>query len=327
MPFVLADRVKETTTTTGTGTLTLGGASPGFQSFAAIGNGNNTWYAIIDTNNNAWEVGIGTYTASGTTLTRFPYASSNGGGLVNLLSGSKDVICTQPAAPQVSNTQLGYQTLSNIVNGSTGYNTAIGINAGNAITTGNNNILIGSYAGSSITTGTYNTVIGPYSGTGGDLDLTTSSGGLVLASSTIKLYFDTNCIGGLTGSLQEQVAFYTGSSGTVTIYVGNLGGTVHYATPNATGNFVLNVRASNSNTYNSGTQAGKSLSFAYLNTNGATPYYMTGLQVDGVATTLKWQGGTAPTSGNANAVDVYMITLIKTGSSTYTALASQTKFA
>lgn len=93
----LADRVKETTTTTGTGAITLAGAEPGFQSFAVIGNGNSTWYSIIG--NGEWEVGVGTYTAAGTLLSRDTVlSSSNGGALVNFSAGSKDVIVTQPAS-------------------------------------------------------------------------------------------------------------------------------------------------------------------------------------------------------------------------------------
>jgi len=68
MTFVVKDRVKETTTTTGTGTLTLAGALNGFDAFSEIGNGNNTYYACTDGTN--FEVGIGTYTLSGTTLSR-----------------------------------------------------------------------------------------------------------------------------------------------------------------------------------------------------------------------------------------------------------------
>jgi hypothetical protein len=99
MAFILADRVKETTTTTGTGTLTLAGAASGFRSFATIGNGNSTYYAIVDSTNNAWEVGIGTYTASGTTLTRsVVLSSSNSNSLVNFSAGTKDVFVTQPAS-------------------------------------------------------------------------------------------------------------------------------------------------------------------------------------------------------------------------------------
>jgi len=69
MALVLADRVKETTTTTGTGTITLLGAVSGYQSFAAIGNANTTYYAIVGPTTE-WEVGIGTYTSSGTLLSR-----------------------------------------------------------------------------------------------------------------------------------------------------------------------------------------------------------------------------------------------------------------
>ena len=71
MALVLADRVKESTTTSGTGTLTLSGAQTGYQSFGtAIGNGNTCYYAISATGSALWEVGLGTYTAAGTTLSR-----------------------------------------------------------------------------------------------------------------------------------------------------------------------------------------------------------------------------------------------------------------
>lgn len=93
---VVKDRVKETTTTTGTGTVTLAGAETGFQSFAAIGNGNKTYYVI--TNDVDFEVGIGTYTSSGTTLSRDTILeSSNGGNAVNWGAGAKTVFCSQPA--------------------------------------------------------------------------------------------------------------------------------------------------------------------------------------------------------------------------------------
>ena len=99
MAFVLADRVRETTTTTGTGAVTLGGAYTGFQTFsAAIGNANNTYYTIANVTTNEWEVGIGTYTSSSNTLSRDTIlASSNAGSAVSFTSGSKDVFVTQPA--------------------------------------------------------------------------------------------------------------------------------------------------------------------------------------------------------------------------------------
>jgi hypothetical protein len=100
MALILADRVQETTTTTGTGTVTLAGAVSGFQSFAAIGNGNSTYYTI--TNGTDWEVGIGTYTSSGTTLSRTTVlSSSNSGSLVSFSAGSKNVFVTYPASVAV----------------------------------------------------------------------------------------------------------------------------------------------------------------------------------------------------------------------------------
>jgi hypothetical protein len=98
MPLVVKDRVRETTTTTGTGTVTLAGAVTGFQSFAAIGNGNTTFYTIAGQGTSEWEVGVGTYTSSGTTLSRDSVlASSNSGSLVNFSAGTKDVFVTYPA--------------------------------------------------------------------------------------------------------------------------------------------------------------------------------------------------------------------------------------
>ena len=102
MALVLKDRVKETTTTTGTGTVTLAGAAAGFQSFLVVGNGNQTFYAIVDTTSGSWEVGVGTYTASGTTLSRATVvSSSNAGSLVNFGAGSKDVFVTYPSSRAV----------------------------------------------------------------------------------------------------------------------------------------------------------------------------------------------------------------------------------
>ena len=99
MALIVKDRVKETTTTTGTGTVTLAGASAGFQSFAAIGNNNTTYYAI--TSGNDYEVGLGTYTASGTTLSRDTVLESSNAGSKITLSGTSDVFCTYPAEKAV----------------------------------------------------------------------------------------------------------------------------------------------------------------------------------------------------------------------------------
>ena len=103
MPLVLADRVKETTTTTGTGTITLDGAATGFQSFAVVGDGNTTYYTIAGQGTSDWEVGIGTYTASGTTLSRDTVLASSAGAPTKtaFAPGTKDVFVTYPAGRSV----------------------------------------------------------------------------------------------------------------------------------------------------------------------------------------------------------------------------------
>lgn len=104
MALVYKDRVLETSTTTGTGAFTLAGTLPSFQSFAAIGDGNTCYYTI--TAGSEWEVGLGTYTASGTSLSRdVVLDSSNSGSLVNFAAGTKTVFVTIPA--DVANTALG----------------------------------------------------------------------------------------------------------------------------------------------------------------------------------------------------------------------------
>ena len=142
MAFVLADRVRETTTTTGTGTVTLAGAVLGFQTFSAIGNGNTTYYTIAGIGTSEWEVGIGTYTSSGTTLSRTTVlASSNSGSLVNFSAGSKDVFCDYPAGRAVIGGQ-GYientytiSTSSTVTDGSNAISVGpLTINSGVSVT-------------------------------------------------------------------------------------------------------------------------------------------------------------------------------------------------
>lgn len=129
MAFVLADRVKDSTTTTGTGTVTLSGTAPaGFQSFAVIGNANTTYYTLADTND--WEVGIGTYTSVGPTLSRDTVlASSNSGNLVSFSAGSKDAFVTYPAERAVM-TDVAQTLTTKTISGSNNTITNVSLTTG-----------------------------------------------------------------------------------------------------------------------------------------------------------------------------------------------------
>jgi hypothetical protein len=128
MALVLADRVLETTATTGSGTITLAGAKQGYQSFSlAIGNGNQTYYTVAGSTE--WEVGIGTYTSSGNTLSRDTVlSSSSSGGKVTFSAGTKDVFVTYPSEKSQVRVVLVSETTT-----STGYN----------IETNNNGLSVG----------------------------------------------------------------------------------------------------------------------------------------------------------------------------------------
>jgi hypothetical protein len=101
---------------------------------------------------------------------------------------------------------------------------------------------------------------------------------------------------------------------------------VVYYTSNASANWTLNVRGSSGTSLNTMMSTGQTLTIAFMVTTGSTAYYPTGFQIDGSSVTPKWQGGTAPTSGNASSIDVYTYAIVKTGSAAYTVFASQTQF-
>jgi len=102
---------------------------------------------------------------------------------------------------------------------------------------------------------------------------------------------------------------------------------VLFYTSNASANWTVNFRASSGTSLNTALAIGQSVTAAFLVTQGATAYYNSAVQVDGSSVTPKWQGGAAPTVGNASGIDVYLYTIIKTASATFTVLASQTRFA
>lgn len=120
--------------------------------------------------------------------------------------------------------------------------------------------------------------------------------------------------------VSETVNIYSSTSGTLTFDTASQG--VVYATSNQTGNRTINFT-----NVNSRMTTGQSCTCSVALTQGSTAYYLNAYQVDGSSVTPKWQGGSAPTAGNANSIDVYTFTIIKTANATFTVLASQTQFA
>jgi hypothetical protein len=129
-----------------------------------------------------------------------------------------------------------------------------------------------------------------------------------------------------TNNIDELASIVAGApAATQTFYVNT--GAVQYYTSNATNNWTVNFAFSSGTSLNTAMAVGDSISVTMLTTQSATAYYNSAVQVDGTSVTPKWQGGTAPTSGNASSIDSYTYVIIKTASATYTVIAAQTKFA
>jgi hypothetical protein len=184
------------------------------------------------------------------------------------------------------------------------------------------------------------------------INATSGIGIVSTADNTNILTLQTNGTNGLTIDASQNVSFANqlslGVSGTtmqlklsaaaetVTISATAATGTVNfdvstqsilYYTSNASANWTLNIRGSSSTTLNSIMATGQSVTVTHLVTQGGTAYYNSSVTVDGSSVTPKWSGGSAPSAGNANSVDVYTYTLIKTGSGSFTVFASQTRYA
>lgn len=487
MPLVVADRVKETTSTAGTGTLTLAGAATGFQSFAVIGNGNQTYYTIAGQGTSEWEVGIGTYTSSGTTLSRDSVlSSSNSGAKVTFSAGTKDVFVVYPSGRAVYGDTVGNVTITtnfqaarltasdSTANVSLIYGDAYSVSGANAIpmvdmsgiwnttgeptlvkynvtntASGTNSLLLdlqtggtsrfkvdksgnetitgalviaGTLSGATTVTGSAVSISGGFTGATGTFttgtitnltatnetvtsltvtnetvstitgatnsfcDMDTIQGDVIIATSTpanTQIFFsDSGSISGSSavalfdiaatwnttgsptgfklnvadsasdtlssfidlqrnGSSQFKINKYGGANTRAILENATITATappaptnydvltqaVQYYTVDATANFTLNLRGSSTISLANYLSVGQSVTVALLVTNGATPYYPNVIQIDGSNVTPKWQGGTAPTAGNASSVDIYTFTVVETAANTFTVFASQTKFA
>jgi hypothetical protein len=139
-----------------------------------------------------------------------------------------------------------------------------------------------------------------------------------------------------SGSSSNIAAIFSDSAEVCTISATAATGTINYDvttqsvlyyTTSASGNWIVNFRASGSTSLDTAMSTGQSLTVAFLVTQGTTPYINSSVTVDSVAVTPKWQGGAAPASGNASSIEAYVYTIIKTGSAAFTILASRTKFA
>ena len=121
----------------------------------------------------------------------------------------------------------------------------------------------------------------------------------------------------------------TASTATGTVTINSATDSVTYYTANAAANFTINLRGNGSLQMNDALATGESITSVFLNTNGTAAYYPTVVQVDGgtAGVSTKWQGGAAPSAGNASSIDAYSFTVIKTAGSAFTVLASQTQFA
>ena len=151
--------------------------------------------------------------------------------------------------------------------------------------------------------------------------ITTDGTKLTLAGST------TSMAEVLTNAAEVATVSATAATGTIAFYVSTQ--SVLYYTTNASANWTVNLTHSAGTTLNTSLSTGQSVTVAFLVTQGSPAFYNNAVQVDGTTSgvTTKWQGGTAPTAGNASSVDIYTYTIIKTGSATFTVFASQTKFA
>jgi hypothetical protein len=167
---------------------------------------------------------------------------------------------------------------------------------------------------------TINTAFTVTGDTSGNLVFTTSGGNLT------ALTLDNNQISTFCSSIKETATVSTANA-TANVTLNAITQSILYYTGNATANTTINITGNSTVSLNNAMANGQSISVVFMSTQGNTAYYVNGYQIDGSAITPKWQGNSAPTTGNARGIDVYSFTAIKTANATFTVLASQTQFA
>ena len=291
MALVLKDRVQETTTTIGTGTIALGGAVSGFQSFSVIGNANSTYYVIFG--GTEWEIGIGSYTASSNTLSRDTVLeSSNNDNLVNFSAGTKSVFVTYPADKSIYKTASGVANLT-----STDITTALGFTpspatSGTSILYGNgfggfNNVTVGS--GLSFSSGTLSA-----SGGGG---MTYPGAGIALSTGTSWDTSITNNSSNWNDAYTDRFKWdggstgLTASTGRTSLGVTATGADTTYA-----------YRANNLSDLTNATTARTNLGLGSIATQAANNVTISGGSITGITDLAVADGGTGSSTLSTNAV-------------------------
>lgn len=228
-----------------------------------------------------------------------------------------------------NNTSSGQVTVK--VSGQTGVSVPNGRKVILAMNSAGTDIVDATNYMSGLTVGTLNGII---KGTTGVLSAATAGTDYV-APGTATTFTATQTFNGTssTAAIREiniiEPASVTAVAPTATtnFYINT--GSVQYITANNANNWTLNIAFSAGTTLNAAMTTNDSITCTLITTNTTTAYYLSAITVDGTSAgvTVKWQGGTAPTSGNASSIDSYTFVIIKTGSAVYTVLASQTKFA
>jgi hypothetical protein len=320
-------------------------------------------YLIVNNLSNAVVISNGTNASPTGTTVRIPAGRSMGvfndsvnvAEIINYITEfqASNVTITNPLVVSSGGTGRANLTLGSVVVGNnTGTATLVAPGASGNLLTSNGTHWISQAAGSA------GNVSGPgtsvdneivlFSGTGGNVLKRASTTGVLKAASGVinaavagtdyvapnvaTTFTATQTFSGSTSTFAgiftdvAEVATVVATAANGTINVDVTTQTVLYYTSNAAGNWTVNLRASSGTALNTALSSNQAITVAFLVTQGGTAYYNSNVQVDGVAITPKWQGGTAPTAGNANSVDSYVYTVVKSGAGSLTVFASQTQF-